>query len=152
MLKVRRATEEDRLGIFKLCVAMHRETDFKNFSFNPEKAINSLGIWIHRDLMLVADNDGDIVGMLAASKKDAWFSDDTFASEDFFFVRQDMRGTRAAFLLMKGFVNWASEVGALHIRAGVATGSGPAAERLYEHFGMKYQGGNFSSHLAGEST
>ena len=147
MLKVRRATEEDRLGIFKLCVAMHRETDFGYFQFNPQKAVDSIGGWIHGQLMLVADKDGDIVGMMAASKKDAWFSDDPFASEDFFYVRQDVRGSRAGYLLMKGFVDWANEVGVNHIRAGVATGTGPAAERLYEHFGMKYVGGNFSAHL-----
>lgn len=156
MLKVRNATENDRLGIFKLAVAMHRETDFGNFSFDPEKAINSIGLWLHGGLMLVvvdqAEDSEEVVGMMAASKKDPWFSQDVLVSEDFFYVREDKRGSRAAFLLMKGFIDWANEVGAHHLRAGVATGTGPAAERLYEHFGMHYVGGNFSSHISRSPT
>jgi GNAT superfamily N-acetyltransferase len=147
MLRVRRATEEDLVDLFKLSVLMQRETDFSAFSFNPEKTINSISEWLQGNAVFVADDGDEIVGMLAASKRTHAFSDDEVACEDVFFVRQDKRGTRAGYLLMKSFIEWAGDSGARHVRAGVSTGTGSAAERLYQHFGMKHMGGNFSLHL-----
>lgn len=149
-LCVRRAVEADRLGLFKLAVAMHRETSFRAYAFNPEKAIHGLGAWIHGGFMAVAEKDGQVIGMLAATKRSPWFSDDPLLSEDLFYVAEAHRGTRAGYLLMREFMAWARENAPCHVRAGVATGKGPAAERLYEHFGMTYQGGNFALDLPGE--
>lgn len=145
---IRRATEEDRIALFKLAAAMHAETDFRHFAFDPHKTINGLGAWIHSPnaLLLVADAGDGVVGMLAASLKQAWFSHDPFMSEDFFYVAADRRGSRAAYMLMREFMRESEKI-ALHVRAGVATGNCQAAERLYEHFGMTYQGGNYSAHL-----
>ena len=148
MLTVRRATQNDLLDIFKLCVAMHQETDFGNFPLNPEKMIAQLSHWKDHSLLLVAEDDGKIVGMMAGSKRDQWYSDEFLAAEDFIFVDKDHRGTRAAFLLMREFMQWATQAGAKHIRAGVATGTGAAAERLYKHFGLNFVGGNYTAHLA----
>lgn len=149
-LRVRRAVEADRLGLFKLAVAMHRETSFRAYAFNPQKAIDSLGAWIHGGLMVVAEKDGQVVGMLAGSKHSPWFSDDKVVSERLFYVAADHRGGRAGYMLMREFMAWARENAPCHVSAGVATGTGPAAERLYEHFGMTYQGGNFALDLPGE--
>ena len=104
MLTVRRATQNDLLDIFKLCVAMHQETDFGNFPLNPEKMIAQLSHWKDHNLLLVAEDDGKIVGMMAGSKRDQWYSDEFLAAEDFIFVDKDHRGTRAAFLLMREFM------------------------------------------------
>lgn len=149
MLKVRRATPNDHLGVFKLAVLMHAETDFKHYTFSPVKTLKSIADWDNGGsrALFVADSDGDLVGMLAAAVEDMAFSDDVVAAENVFFVRDDMRGSRAAYLLMRGFRNWADEIGAGHIRAGVATGTGWAAHRLYEHFGMDCVGSNFTTHL-----
>ena len=148
-MKIRRAVEDDRLALFKLACAMHAETDFKHFNFDPLRAVNGLGTWIHSAtaVMLVADDGGEVVGMLAGSVQTTWFGIDKFASEELFYVRADRRGGRAGYLLMRDFVAWGHKTGAAHLRAGVATGSGPAAERLYEHFGMHHVGGNYSAHL-----
>lgn len=147
MLKVRRAIEADRLPVFKMCVLMHRETDFQNFELDPEKLLNGVGMWIHNATLLVVEDDDKIVGMLAAVIKETWFGPESFASEELFYVIPEYRGTRAAFLLMKAYMSWAKEQGIKHIRAGVATGGAPGAERLYEHFGMHRMGGNYVAHL-----
>lgn len=152
MIKVRRATEADRFSVFKLCVSMHRETDFSNITLNPQKCLDGIGQWIHYGLLLVAENDeGDLIGLFAAQMQAPWFSDEPVAAEDLFYVIPEYRGTRAGYLLFKGFMEWAKEQQASrrvkHIRASVATGIGPAAERLYEHFGLKRMGGTFSAHL-----
>ena len=147
MTIVRHATEEDRFGLFRLAVDMHAETDFAGLAFDPERALNGLGGWIHGDggLMLVAESGGEIVGMLAAAKKVPWFTSDVIASEDLFFVRKDFRGSPCAFRLMKAFLAWAEDRGAVHVRAGIATGDpGSNADRLYLHFGFHKVGGCYS--------
>lgn len=149
-ITVRLATEEDRFGLFKLAALMHRETDFSRYDFEPMKALDGLGSWIHgapNRYMIVAERDGEVIGMMSMAIKDTWFGNDLMASEEVFYVRPDCRGSRAAFSMMREFCRIANERGAKHLRAGVATGSGPAAEKLYQHFGMHYVGGNFSAHI-----
>ena len=151
MTTIRKATEQDRLGLFKLAAAMHRETDFARLAFAPEKALDKLGGWLHGEggFMCVAERDGEIVGMLAATLKAPWFSTDMIASEDLFFVRDDARGSPLAFRLMGFFVDWAISTGVAYLRAGVATGDvGKGAERIYEHFGFARVGSCYSLHVA----
>lgn len=129
---------------------MHAESDFKHFNFDPQAAWDGLGAWLcdnHTKVMFVAEKDGQVVGMLAACLIATWFGSDVAASEELFFVHPEHRGSRAALVLMKSFCEWAKDAGAKHLRAGVATGTGKAAERLYQHVGMHYVGGNFSKHL-----
>jgi GNAT superfamily N-acetyltransferase len=151
MLTVRRANQNDLLGLSKLIAAMHRETEFKYFRLNFDKIVDSLCNWMDNGLLIVAekkaDDSNDVVGMMAGSKRPQWYSDDNLIAEDFLFVREDFRGTRAAYLLLREFMLWANEQGAEHIRAGVATGTGESANRLYEHFGLHYVGGNFVTHI-----
>ena len=147
MLQTRHATEEDRLDLFKLCIQMHKETDFRHFPINPEKLLNNLGHWIHSGLSLLVVDDGKIVGMLFASIRNSWFSDDNYAAEDILYVLPEYRGTRAAFMLVRGLNHWVKQIGIKHLTAGVSTGTGPGAERLYKHFGMNHMGGNFVAHL-----
>lgn len=147
---VRACTPDHHLGAFKLACAMHRETDFRAFEFSPEKAHSGLGAWVNlpdRNVLLLAMRGDDAIGMLAASIRDPWFSFEPFVTEDFLYVRQDERGSRAAFMLMRALVAWVRERGVRHMRAGVATGTGEQAGRLYEHFGMRFVGGNYSAHF-----
>ena len=147
------ATENDRLAIFKLAAQMHLETDFRFYDFDPGIAIAGLGDWLGGDpnsVMFVAEADGEVVGMLGATLRSTWFGRDKLASEELFYVAVAQRGSGAAQQLLQSFCDWAEEVGAQHLRAGVATGSGPAAEKLYQRFGMHYVGGNFSLHMVGD--
>lgn len=150
MTIIREAIEGDRLGLFKLAVEMHAETDFAAVEFDPEKALRELGAWIHHPdgLMLVADDSGDVVGMLAAQAKRPWFSSQEVASEDLFFVRKDRRGGRVAYRLLEAYVQWCAERGITYGRAGISTGEpGKNAGRLYEHFGMRCTGACYSFNL-----
>jgi L-amino acid N-acyltransferase YncA len=147
---VRRATEDDRFALFKLAVAMHRETDYSAMRFDPAKALDRLGAWLHspEGVMLVAESDGEVVGMLAATCRAPWFSDELMASEDLFFVRPDKRAGRTALRLLQAFINGAESLGVRHIRAGIATGkAGAPAARLYEHVGFTLSGGSYAMFL-----
>ena len=149
MLKVRRATEDDHLDLFKLAVQMHRETDFQHFTLNPEKLFNSIGNWIHHEsgICLVAIKDNTLVGMMFGTIMPTWFSDDLVAREDLLFVRPDHRGGRTAYILVRSFMEAVKGAGIKHVQTGVSTGSGQGAERLYRHFGLTYMGGNFVAHF-----
>ena len=147
------ASEIDRLAIFKLAAQMHLETDFRFYDFDPSIAIAGLSDWLGGDpssVMFVAEADGDVVGMLGATLRSTWFGREKLASEELFYVAVAHRGGGAAHQLLQSFCDWAEEVGAQHLRAGVATGSSLAAEKLYQRFGMHYVGGNFSAHMAEE--
>ena len=148
MIRVRFATADDLLSLFKMAVHMHGETEFGNIELNPEKLLSGLAGWISNAVILIAEKDGEIVGMLCASMKTCWFSDKTFASEDLFYVAPEHRGSRAGYMLMKALLAWGEEQGAHHCAAGVATGTGEGAERLYKHFGMKHVGGNYVTYYA----
>lgn len=146
-MQIRPAIEADRLALFKLAAAMHSETDFAGLQFDPAMALDGLGRWVHSSegLMLVAADAGEVFGMLAATLRRPWFSPEIVVSEDLFFVRQDKRGGRCAYLLMRAFVQAAQAAGARHLRAGIATGdAGQPADRLYRHFGMRLVGGSYS--------
>jgi GNAT superfamily N-acetyltransferase len=147
MLRVRRATEEDRIHVFKLAVQMHGETDFSHLQLNPEKLIHQLGVWIHQRVALVATDGDKLVGMMFATVAPPWWSDDNFLTEDFLYVLPEYRGGRAAYMLIRELVHWAKTAGIRHIRTGVSTGTGRGAERLYEHFGFSYTGANFVAHF-----
>lgn len=150
MIKIRKATEEDRKVLFLLAIEMHAESDFRHYDFKPEVAFAGIGMWLgelSNKVMFVAELDGHVIGMLAAGLINTWFGTDTTASEELFFVTKAHRGGRAGFLLMRRFCEWSEEVLANHQRAAVATGNGPAGERIYTHFGMKHVGGNFIKHL-----
>ena len=153
-MKIRPATEDDRLALFKLAVAMHRETDFQRFELNPGKTLDSLGYWIASPdaLALLAEHDtAGPVGFFLGKVTAPWFSDELAAVEDCFYVLPERRGSRAAFYLVREFLAWGKARGAWHARAGVSSGSGRAGERIYEHFGMKNMGGNFVVHWKEQS-
>jgi GNAT superfamily N-acetyltransferase len=147
MLRIRRATEDDRIALFKLSVHMHRETDYRHVSVNPEKLLTNLSLWLNDGLLLVVEKEQQVVGMLFASVRKPWFSDDDYASEDILYVVPEFRGTRAGYMLVRGLVEWVREKGIRHLRAGVSTGTGQAAEKLYRHFGMNFMGSNFIAHF-----
>jgi GNAT superfamily N-acetyltransferase len=144
---IRHACADDLLELFKLCVAMHAETDFSGLAFDPDRALAGLTAWVthERGLMAVAEFDGEVVGLLAATEKQPWFSLEWIASEDLFFVREDKRGGHVAYRLMEFFDAWNRERGVRYGRAGIATGKpGASAGRLYEHFGFRKVGGSYA--------
>ena len=78
---------------------MHLETDFRYFDFDPGIALAGLTDWLGADphsVMFVADDDGDVVGMLGATVRSTWFGRHKFASEELFYVTPAHRGSGAA--------------------------------------------------------
>lgn len=146
---IRLAIESDRMAIFKLCLAMHAETDFGNYALDPEMTIHGIGMWLGSDerrVMHVAEKNGVVIGMLATVVGHAWFGQEVTLRDEIFYVDPAYRGGRAAYLLMQQFMARAKAVQAKHLLSGNTSGVSDAAERLYQHFGMRRTGGNYCLH------
>lgn len=153
-ITVRRAAQQDAVGLFKLCVGMHEETVYRVLSFNPEKCLAQIFQWIDSALVVVAihtreDSSEDVIGMLVAIRAAMWFSDEELAGEKLLYVRPDARGSRAAVLLGREYIAWGKQLPASvkMLAAGITTGDFPGAGRLYEHLGLKNVGGNYAVDL-----
>ena len=68
---------------------------------------------IRRGVVFVAELNGKIIGMLAGMLSEVWFSPSTkFGVELTWWVNEEHRGGRAAFVLLKKFEEWCKESGA----------------------------------------
>ncbi len=139
-MKARRATVQDTAGIFRLGCEMKAEsaTDF------PE--VESLKCAVHlalaeqnpeRVFVGVVDDGERLVGVVNGTIGDYAFSTELRAAQDILFVTKDKRGTRAALLLMRAFLEWADANGAKTVLAGSSTGvSTEMTERFFTKFGF----------------
>lgn len=88
-------------------------------------------------IILVAESEGVIVGILAASKFKMFFLHEWYYEERVFFVRRDFRKTRLARDLLREYVDRARRSGVAKVSIGVGTGLRPKSLlRLYRRFGF----------------
>lgn len=145
MAEIRKAVEGDIDALITLLYDMHDETDYKFFKVNENKARYALLRWLIQTdaVMFVAEEKGELIGVVAGSVFTPWFSDDDKVMEQLFFVKQEHRGSGVAFILFEKFLEWAKEQ-CNYVSAGVTTSVGEAAESIYKRFGMSYTGSNFA--------
>lgn len=138
---IRLATLDDLDLLMIMAEQMHRESPrFSRLSFNFDKVLALFVRLIERDdcLLLVAENDGHIVGALAGFVVPHWFSDDLTANEYGVFVDPMHRGGMVAPRLIKRFVEWSQEKGAKLIQLGISTGiQTEQTVELYKRLGLK---------------
>jgi len=92
-------------------------------------------------LVLVAEQDGVIVGALLGLASRHFFSDDITASELAVYVAPDARGGSAAGKLIRQFEGWAAEQGAVDIVLGISTEvHADRTAQLYERLGYTPSG------------
>lgn len=72
-------------------------------------------------LLVCKDEEGKIVGGFAGGIIAEWFGNSIMTFDYCLFVRQESRGSRAAYLLIKEFIAWSKEMGANIIQCGTAT-------------------------------
>jgi GNAT superfamily N-acetyltransferase len=143
-MQIRPATIEDLPALLELGRRMHQESPrFNRLSFNDEKVRNLLMMATVSPnyCMLVADNDGEMVGGFAGFIAAHWFSDDLVASDLALFVQPGRRGGLAGARLVKEFIAWAKERGPKQINLGISTGvSVEETAQLYSAIGLKQFG------------
>lgn len=137
---IRGMSYEDISACVRLGKIMHEESSYGHLKFNSDKVTNLAASLINtpNNLCLVADLSGEIIGMLAASITDHWFSDELMASDYVFYVRPDARGTSAAVRLLCGYKDWAERQAIKTVTIGISAEiNNEVAIKLCEHYGFR---------------
>lgn len=135
---IRDAVKEDLPQIIELGRVMHAEARRLNkLKYVPARAYLSIASLIGADhgFVRVIEEDGELVGGMAAAVEPHWFSTDKMAYDIALFVRPDKRGGLAAAQLVKEYKAWADSQGAVITQFGISTGvhiasTGALLERL----------------------
>jgi GNAT superfamily N-acetyltransferase len=147
---VRAATEADIPAIIEMGRALHAESPrYSRMSFAAEKIDALARSLIVGTLVsdapggvLVAEKNGQIVGMMAGFVSAPFFSHDKIASDYTFYVKPEHRKTgRIALKLVRAFEAWAIAAGAADIVPGTSTEiDADSTRRFYEKLGYKHYG------------
>ena len=96
--------------------------------------------------------DGKFEGMVLGCVMPFYFNPTLFGNEDAWFVRPTARDrTRAAAMLMRSFLDWCKEKGAIIVTATDNASVEPLrADQLYKHIGFKRYGATYCYTLGDE--
>lgn len=130
---IRPFTPEDGPVAMQLCHELHEESSYSFLPFVEEKIFRMFREAVDRPedrLFLVAERDGEIVGIFYAVLNPYYFCDEKIAAERWVYVRKEHRGTLAATGFIKRFIKWAREKDAAEVQ--VAPSTGIQTERTVE--------------------
>lgn len=144
MAKVRRAVGAD----FPTLIAMGQELcaespRFSRLTYSPDRCLELLaGLSVSpQGLVLVAEQEGAIVGMLLGFVSKHFFAEELTASELVVYVTPEARGGNAVVKLLRHFEVWATEQGAADIVLGVSTEvHADRTAQLYQRLGYTPSG------------
>ncbi len=93
-------------------------------------------------MLLIASNNERPLGYLSGAVYDYMFSDDLFATEEHWYVRDGC--SRAAIKLMNSFIDWAGTFPIREINISIGTGVRlEQTDRLLKKYGFTNVGGNY---------
>ena len=139
MAKLRLAQPQDRHHILRMAKAMHEESPrYKGLAFSDGKTLALIDYLMDysEGVLIVAEQDEEIAGMIAGMLVEHFFSDAKHASDLALYVVPHRRGSSIAVRLAKAFETWAAAIGADEIILGASTGV--ASDRtvcMYEKLG-----------------
>lgn len=121
---IRDATHADIPRLLILGEQMHAESRYRGLPYSAEKMAGLFaGLVDGGDgCLLVAEKAGGVVGVFAGWCAPHYFTDARVASDFGLFVEPAHRGGALAALLLRRFVAWARDRGAVLIDAGITTG------------------------------
>jgi GNAT superfamily N-acetyltransferase len=147
MADIRRATESDLDTLVVLGRAMHEESPrFNRYGFQPERLRENLAtiMAMKLGLILVAESDGKLVGVMVALANYHYACDFIQACDLALFVYPEHRGGTAGARLVKSYVQWAQNIGAeptIGINTGVEV---ERSGKLLAALGAKNSGTNWT--------
>lgn len=101
--------------------------------------------------IVVRNHGGRLVGYLAGTIEEYFFSHARVASSVFLFVDPRERGGLAAVKLVLAFRRWAQNRGAAELYVGIASGvTTERTGRFLQRLGLQHTGGNYSQWLTGQ--
>lgn len=144
MTTVRYATEFDTSALVRLGRAMHDESPrFRARQFDEVKAlaVSRNVISSPSGCAIVAEKEGEIIGMVGAFVFEHFFGQDKIVSDYVVYVSPGHRGGTLMVRMVKLLEAWAREVGAVELSLGVSTEvEAERTVRLYEQMGYRQSG------------
>ena len=114
-MSIRTMEARDIRFVVELGRSMHQEGEYRFLPFEGSRCVAVLERCLKDPkewCALVAESNGEIVGMLVGYKSNYLFCSETVANDLALYVRPDRRGGIAAARLIRGFAAWASQSGA----------------------------------------
>ena len=144
-MDVRWASPFDISSIAALLVVMHKEAEFELGKINSEKLISNINELIHRGIVLVAVEDGRVVGTIAGKQGLDWWSDEKYFADLWFYVSPDSRSSKVAISLVKMFIEEIKSISPeIKIRLGhIFSGNCGRKDNFFERLGFKKAGSVF---------
>lgn len=142
-MKIRVATLNDIPVLLKFGAAFVQESpNYKNREFVSEEAQQHFESLIDgQGVIFVIEHHQEVIAGFAGSIGKDWFNNQKIAIDHVMYVLPEFRKTRAAYLLIKSFVDWAHLMNVDRIQCGTTTGvESEGCIRLYEHFGFRQYG------------
>jgi GNAT superfamily N-acetyltransferase len=141
---IRRATAEDFPRLVELGHAMHQESPrFSKMPYSEEKIMTLLGGMCYHDnaIVLVAEREAEIVGMMLGFVAEQFFGPSKTASELVVYVTPEHRGGTVAPRLIYVFEDWAKWHGCAEIVLGVSTEvAADRTAKFYQRMGYAHSG------------
>lgn len=140
---IRRATMQDLGALIAMGADMHAESTFAPMRYDPrhlgEFLVNLIASPNGAVFLAVADDAP--VGLILCTCNASFFGPDRTACELAFYVRPEHRGSQTAMQLLRAYVEWAKQQGAVRINAGNSAGMlDEQYVRLLEHAGFTRAG------------
>lgn len=108
MLKLRTPDIHDRAELLAMGKAMHAESPrYRDRKFNEIKALCTIDYFIGGDGAFLAEDNGEIIGMMCGVKCAMMFTDDNYVTDLITYIKPKARGGMAIVMLIKAFEAWA---------------------------------------------
>lgn len=126
MYRIEQAKISDIPELLEIAVQFWKESEtYNQRPINLDKVktqLQTLILFPSQGCVLICKDDQDnIVGGFMGGLQEEWQSDSLMAFDYCLFVSSINRGSKAAYLLIKAFIEWATKQGATWIQCGTAT-------------------------------
>lgn len=137
-MKLRVATVHDIPTLVEFGESFIQESpNYQARPYDNSKVANHFNSLIKHGALFVVEENSVICGGFAGGIGSDWFNGQKIAFDYVMYVKPEYRKTRAAYLLIDAFVNWARIMKADRIQCGTTTGvESKGCIRLYKHFGF----------------
>lgn len=111
MIEIREGRQSDIQQAVELGKSYHKESGLGSMEFNELKAYGLCEYLLQSGLGLVAEDNGQLVGMMGAIITSHIFSDTPIAQDVLIYVKPDYRGQGISGRLVDVYVIWARDKG-----------------------------------------
>lgn len=136
---IRDATLNDAPDLLRMGELMHHESPrFNKFTFDLDKTRKLIEFLVTNSngIVIVAERDGKLIGMLGGMVSEHFFSRDTYACDFVVFIDPEHRGGSTVIRMIKLFEQRAKDLGAKEVSLGISTEvNTERTANLYEKLG-----------------